>query len=150
MNEYEKMISYFYPLWCFHTVWKSRKMYHFNFWILAFSTHICPIEYDLSGNTIWPQASGSQKLAKRPILGILLQWVLFSKKNINCGEFCKIWPFQPNFYWTFVHSLLCSQCWMRLFSVIDVCKTLKLGLSRFVGRPSHFLPLFLWYSNKKW
>ena len=32
--------------------------------ILAFSTNFCPIKTDLSGNTVWPQASGFQKLAK--------------------------------------------------------------------------------------
>ena len=34
------------------------------FGILAFSTNFCPIKIDLSGNTVWPQASGFQKLAK--------------------------------------------------------------------------------------
>ena len=34
------------------------------FLILAFSTNFCPIRTDLSGNTVWPQASGFQKLAK--------------------------------------------------------------------------------------
>ena len=42
-------------------VWKLLKMSHFNFWILAFSTNFCPIKPDLSGNTVWPQASGFQK-----------------------------------------------------------------------------------------
>ena len=35
-----------------------------NFGILAFSTNFCPIKTDLSGNTVWPQASGFQKLTK--------------------------------------------------------------------------------------
>ena len=39
-----------------HSVWKSPKMSHLNFWILAFSTNFCPIKTDLSGNTVWPQA----------------------------------------------------------------------------------------------
>ena len=39
-------------------------MSHLNFWILAFSTNLCPIKTDLSGNTVWPQASGFQKLVK--------------------------------------------------------------------------------------
>ena len=34
------------------------------FLILAFFTNFCPIKTDLSGNTVWPQASGFQKLAK--------------------------------------------------------------------------------------
>ena len=32
--------------------------------ILAFSTSFCPIKTDLSGNTVWPQDSGFQKLPK--------------------------------------------------------------------------------------
>ena len=32
--------------------------------ILAFSANFCPIKIDLSGNTVWPQASDFQKLAK--------------------------------------------------------------------------------------
>ena len=35
-----------------------------NFWTLTFSTNFCPIKTDLSGNTVWPQALGFQKLAK--------------------------------------------------------------------------------------
>ena len=41
----------------------------FDFSILSFSTHFCPIKSDLPGNTVWPQASGFQKLVKRTILG---------------------------------------------------------------------------------
>ena len=48
----------------FHIIWKLLKMSHLNFWILAFSTNFCPIKTDLSGNTVWPQASDFQKLAK--------------------------------------------------------------------------------------
>ena len=33
-------------------------------WISAFSTNFCPLKSDLSGNTVWLQASGFQKLAK--------------------------------------------------------------------------------------
>ena len=47
-----------------HIVWNLLKMSHLNFWILAFSTNFCPIKTDLSGNTVWPQALGFQKLAK--------------------------------------------------------------------------------------
>ena len=34
------------------------------FFILAFFTNLCPIKSDLSGNTVWPQTLGLQKLAK--------------------------------------------------------------------------------------
>ena len=47
-----------------HIVWKLLKMSHLNFWILAFSSMFCLIKTDLSGNTVWPRASGFQKLAK--------------------------------------------------------------------------------------
>ena len=53
-----------YPFVWPHTVGKLQKMSHFNFWILAFSTNFCPIKRDLSGNSVWPQALGFQKLAK--------------------------------------------------------------------------------------
>ena len=39
-----------------HIVWKSTKMSHLNYGILAFSTNFCPIISNLSGNTVWPQA----------------------------------------------------------------------------------------------
>ena len=39
-------------------------MSHLNFWIVAFSTNFYPIKIDLSGNTVWLQASAFQKLAK--------------------------------------------------------------------------------------
>ena len=38
------------------------RIWNFGFW--AFSTNFCPIITDISGNTVWPQASGFQKLAK--------------------------------------------------------------------------------------
>ena len=47
-----------------HIVWKFLKMSHLNYLILAFSTNFCPIKTYMSGNTVWPQASGFQKLAK--------------------------------------------------------------------------------------
>ena len=47
-----------------HSVWKSPKMSHLSFSIMAFSTNYCLLKIDLSGNTVWPQASGFQKLAK--------------------------------------------------------------------------------------
>ena len=49
---------------------KITQMSHINFSILAFSTNFSPIKTDLSGNTVWPQASGFQKLAKMDHFGI--------------------------------------------------------------------------------
>ena len=45
-----------------HSVWKSPKKSHLNIFILAFSTKFWPIKTELSGNTVWPQALGFQKL----------------------------------------------------------------------------------------
>ena len=64
-----------------------------SIWI-CFFTNFCPIKTDLSGSTVWMQASGFQKLAK-----------------------------MNHFWLTFVHSKckrssLRSQCWMRLYSAI--------------------------------
>ena len=53
-----------------HSVWKLLKMSHLNFSILASFTNFCPIKSDLSGNTVWPQVSGFQKLAKLDHFGI--------------------------------------------------------------------------------
>ena len=53
-----------------HIVWTSLKMSHLNFSILAFSTTFCPIKTDLSGNTVWRQASAFQKLLKMELFGI--------------------------------------------------------------------------------
>ena len=47
-----------------YNVWKLLKMSHLNFGILAFFANFWPIKTDLSGNTVWPQALGFQKLAK--------------------------------------------------------------------------------------
>ena len=48
---------------CAHCL-KITQNVAFIFLILAFSTKFCPIITDMSGNTVWPQASGFQKLAK--------------------------------------------------------------------------------------
>ena len=47
-----------------HSVWKSLKMSHLNFSILAFSINFWPIKSDLSGNTVWQQNSCYEKFAK--------------------------------------------------------------------------------------
>ena len=45
-------------------VWKSLKMSRLNFKSLTFSVIFCPIKIDLSGITVWQQATVVQKLAK--------------------------------------------------------------------------------------
>ena len=55
--------------------------------ILAFSTNICPIKSDLSGNTVWPQASGSQKLANLDHFGIFNYFL--STQNVNVARLAR-------------------------------------------------------------
>ena len=81
------------PLWHFSSTFEHSKC---RIWILNFGIfrHFCAIKNDLSGNTVWPQTSGFQKL----------------------GKMDYFWHFK----WTFIHSKykrssLRSKCWMRLF-----------------------------------
>ena len=70
-----------------HSIWKSPKMSHLIFWILAFSTNFWPIKTDLSGNSVWPQALDFQKLAKLSIFGIFNE--LLSTQNVNVARFAR-------------------------------------------------------------
>ena len=74
-----------------HSVWKSPKMSHLNFNFQFW--RFCPIKSDLSGNTIWPKASGFKNSPNWPFLAFLLTFTLSNGKR----------------------SSLRSQCWMRLF-----------------------------------
>ena len=62
-------------------------MWHLSFPILAFSTNFCPIKVYLSGNTVRPQASGFQKLAKIDPFGIFNE--LLSTQNVNVARFAR-------------------------------------------------------------
>ena len=44
-----------------HSIWKPFKMSHLNFSTLAVSTNFCLNKIDLSGITVWQQASAFQK-----------------------------------------------------------------------------------------
>ena len=70
-----------------HIVLKITQKAHLNFWILVFSTNFCPIKNYLSGNTIWPQALGFQKLAKLTVFAILNE--LLSIQNVNVARFAR-------------------------------------------------------------
>ena len=59
-------------------------MSHFNFFNLAFFANFCPIKIDLSGNTVWPQASRFKKLS---IFGIFNR--LLSTQNVNVARFAR-------------------------------------------------------------
>ena len=56
-------------------------------WALVFSTNFCLIKADLSGNTVWPQVSGFQKLAKLTIY--CLSNKLLSTQNVNVARFAR-------------------------------------------------------------
>ena len=55
-----------------HIVWKSPKMSHLSFPILAFSTNFCQIKTDLYGNNVRPKAIGFQKVTIFGIFNELL------------------------------------------------------------------------------
>ena len=59
------------------------------FQILPFSTNFCPFKNDLSGNTVLPQASGSQKLAKIDYFWHLNE--LLSTQNVNVARYATFW-----------------------------------------------------------
>ena len=75
--------------------------------VLTFSTNFCPLKTDLTGNTVWPQASGFQKLAKWDHFGNFNE--LLSKQNVNVARnvewdfFCDfqtpwvIWEYKMSF-----------------------------------------------------
>ena len=54
-------------------------------WILAFYTNFCPIQTNMSGNTVWQQASGFQKLAKMDHFWHFLMNFL-STQNVNVAR----------------------------------------------------------------
>ena len=65
-------------------------MSHLNFWHFA---NFCLIKIDLSGNTVLPQATVFQKLAKLAIIGIFDEFL--STQNVNVARFAH------NFKWDF-------------------------------------------------
>ena len=76
-------------------VWKSSKMSHLNFWILAFSINFCPIKSDRSGNTVWLNSSGIQKLTKVIILGINETFsMIFKHHGVLILEMIYVWIFR--------------------------------------------------------
>ena len=52
------------------------------------STNFCPIKSYLSGNTVWPQASGFEKLAKLIIFSILIVNLARFARNVELDFFC--------------------------------------------------------------
>ena len=51
---------------------------------VPFSFNFCPVKIDLSGNTVWPQTSGFQKLAKLTNFGISMK--LLRSQCLICNE----------------------------------------------------------------
>ena len=85
-----------------HSVGKCIKnvTFIYFFLILAFSTYLCPVKIDLSGNTVWPQASGFQKLVKMDNFGIFN--LLLSIQNVIIARFARNveWDFFCDFQTT--------------------------------------------------
>ena len=60
----------------------------FEFLNFGIFTIFCPFKTDLSGNTVWPQASVFQKLAKiGPFLALFNE--LLSTQNVNVARFAR-------------------------------------------------------------
>ena len=76
-------------------------MSYLNFSILAFSINFCRIKIDPSGNTVWPQASGFQKLAKNWLFSVLL-------KNFYPVRMYDFYDFQTPWCFLFFFSWKCT------------------------------------------
>ena len=85
------------------------------------------IKTDLSGNTIWPQALGFQKLAKLTIFGIFNE--LLSTQNVNVARFAR--NVECNFFcdfqtlWCCYYMIYLSQLLLDLWSPSVTLKILK-------------------------
>ena len=55
---------------------------------MAFSTNVFPIKIDLSGKTVWPEASGFQKLYKSDLLSTQIIKVARFARNVEWDFFC--------------------------------------------------------------
>ena len=81
-------------------------MSHFGIPILAFYTNFCPNKSYLSCNTVWPQVSGIQKLAK---MDYFLYFIyLLSTQNVNVARFARkssFVLFGCLFVYTFIRQL---------------------------------------------
>ena len=75
---------------------KCRRIWIFD--SLAFSTHFCLIKTDLSVNTVCPQASDFQKLAKMDIFFCIFNYLL-TTQNVNEARFARNveWDFSCDF-----------------------------------------------------
>ena len=81
---YSRKVKFFHN---FHIVWKSLKMSHLNFKILAFSTNFCTFKSDLSGNTNWPKVEVFKDSPKLTIFGIFC--ILLFTQNVNIARFAR-------------------------------------------------------------
>ena len=77
----------YFGLWYIGTVFENPQKCRIIVSILAFSTIFCPIKIDLSGNTVWPQASIFQKLAKMTIFAFFNHPL--STRNLNVTRFAR-------------------------------------------------------------
>ena len=131
--------------WSIVTVFENHpkcRIRIFQFWY--FSPIFCLFKSDLSGNTVWLQASGFQKLAKVTILGTFNE-LLFtqnvnvarSARNVECDFFC---DFQA--LWRAPRHLILSPNWLLNFSEFDLlnCKNgfLTANGGGFVPSSSYF------------
>ena len=76
--------------------------------MLAFSINFCPIQSDLSGNTVWPQASVFQKLVKIDCFGVFNE--LLSIQNVNVARFAR--NVEGDFFYDFQTLCLFMKSWI--------------------------------------
>ena len=95
-------------------------------WILAFSTNFCPIDIDLSGNTVWPQTHQNEHFC---IFNILLstQNVDLTRFacNVEWGFFC---DFQTLCYGFSINLKDCFNCEIVITMIRSLETWLSIGL----------------------
>ena len=82
----------------------------FEFLNFGIFRQLCPIKIDVSGNTVWSQASGFQKLLKMTILGILNE--LLSTQYVNVARFAR------NIEWDFFCDFQTTLCSLVAHSIL--------------------------------
>ena len=131
---------------------------------MTFKGKFCPNKIDQSGNTIWPQTSGFQKLAKSDHFGIFNQ--LLSTQNVNVSRFARNveWDFFYDFQSCFPPVLFIFEDRMSTFrspfrknikwSEVPKCHTFSTvvsstNISSVVFFPWELLEHSVWKSQKK-
>ncbi len=123
---------------------------HLNFSILAFSTNFWPFKTDLSGNSVWPQALGFQKLAKLEHFWHFFNELLSTQK-VNVARFARNveWDYFCDFQtlWLLSHETFLShfqpQWSIQVKSLWKIAAAVML-------KPKQFLPSLQQMKQLSW